>query len=119
MSRRTAVGSKRRRGFKRAPQDSMMRQLEQLENQMAQAQESLAETVVTATAGGGAVTIEMTGTGELRSIRIKPEVVDPEDVEMLEDLVMAAFKETQDKRRKLASDSLGPLAGGMDISGLV
>jgi len=113
------VGSKGKRRFKRAPQTSMMRQLEQLQSQMTQAQESLGEAVVTASVGGGAVTIEMTGTQELRSVKIKPEVIDPEDPEMLEDLIMAAFKEAQERSRKLASERLGPLAGGMDISELL
>jgi len=113
------VGSKGKRRFKKGPQVSMGRQLEQLQSQMSQAQESLAETTVMAAAGGGAVVIEMTGTQELRSIKIKPEVVDPEDVEMLEDLVMAAFREAQQKSRQLTADRLGPLAGGMDLSGLI
>jgi len=96
-----------------------MQQLEQLQNQVLQAQESLAEATVTASAGGGAVEIEMTGQQELRSIRIKPEVVDPEDVEMLEDLLLAAFREAQERARQLASEKLGPLAGGIDIPGLL
>ncbi len=96
----------------------MMRQLEELQKQMAETQAALAETVVTATAGGGAITIEMTGDQELRSIAIKPEVVDPEDVEMLQDLIMAAFKEAMEKSRKLAEERLSPLAGGMNIPGL-
>lgn len=112
------MGSKGKRRFKKGPQAPRMTQLEQLQRQMSDAQDSLAETTVTATAGGGAVTIEMTGTQELRSIKIKPEVVDPEDVEMLQDLVMAAFKEAQDKSRQLAAERLSPLAGGLDIPGL-
>jgi len=115
------VGSKGKSRFKapRAPAATdMARQLEVLQNQMAQAQASLAEATVTATAGGGAVTIEMTGTQELRSIRIKPEAVDPEDVEMLQDLILAAFKEALEKSRHLAEEKLGPLAGGVDIPGL-
>ena len=112
------MGSKGKRRFK-APQAPMMRQLQQLQQEMVRAQESLAETVVTATVGGGAVTIEMTGNQQVRAVSIKPEVIDPEDAEMLEDLVMAAFKEAQEKARNLAAERFGPLAGGMDISGLV
>lgn len=111
------MGSKGKRRFK-ASRPPMMQQLEQIQNQMAQAQASLAETTVKATVGGGAVTIEMTGAQELRSITIKPEVVDPDDVEMLQDLIMAAFKEVQEKSNQLAADKLGPLAGGIDIPGL-
>jgi nucleoid-associated protein EbfC len=99
-------------------QGSMMKQLEEMQRQMAEAQASLEDEVVTASVGGGAVTIEMTGAQELRSITIKPDVVDPEDVEMLQDLLMAAFKEAMAKSQQLAADKLGPLTGGVDIPGL-
>ncbi|MCD6520020.1 MAG: YbaB/EbfC family nucleoid-associated protein [Anaerolineae bacterium] len=104
--------------MKKDPRLSMMKQLEELQNQMLQAQTSLEEETVTASAGGGAVVVEMTGTQELRSIKISPEVVDPEDVEMLEDLIVAAFKEAQAKAQALAQSKLGPLTGGIDIPGL-
>ncbi len=113
------MGSKGKSRFKAPRGPAPRQQLEQLQNQMMQAQDNLAEAVVTASAGGGAVIIEMTGAQELRSITIKPEVVDPEDVEMLQDLIMAAFKEAMEKSRQLAADMLGPLAGGMDLSGLL
>lgn len=96
-----------------------MAQMERLQKQMAEAQQSLAEATVTAASGGGAVTIEMTGAQEIRSITIKPEVVDPDDVEMLQDLILAAFKEAQDKSQQLAAQMLGPLAGGTDLGGLL
>ena len=82
------MGSKGKSRFKVPRGPAPRQQLEQLQNQMMQAQNNLAEAVVTASAGGGAVVIEMTGAQELRSITIKPEVVDPEDVEMLQDLIM-------------------------------
>ncbi|MCE5258114.1 MAG: YbaB/EbfC family nucleoid-associated protein [Chloroflexi bacterium] len=94
-------------------------QVEQMQSQMEQMQAALAAQVVTGTAGGGAVTIEMTGDQHLKSIKIKPEVVDPEDVEMLEDLIMAAFQEATDKVTALMSEMLGPLAGGLDLGGLM
>lgn len=114
------MGSKGKSRFKvpKGPPNMMRQQIEQLQSQMAEAQASLAEATVTATAGGGAITIEMTGNQELRSIKIKPEVVDPEDVEILEDLLIAAFNEALTKSRQLAEDKLGPLAGGIDIPGL-
>lgn len=114
------MGSKGKSRFKapRAPMAQQLQQLEQLQQQMAQAQASLAETIIAATAGGGAVTIEMTGAQEMRSIEIKPEVVDPEDVEMLQDLIMAAYREALDKSHQLAQDRLSPLAGGISIPGL-
>jgi len=111
-------GKKRFKGPAAKP-PSMMQQLQEMQNQMAQAQDSLADEVVTASVGGGTVTVEMTGSQELRSVKIAPEVVDPDDVEMLEDLIMAAFKEASDKAQQLASDRLSPLAGGIDIPGLL
>lgn len=113
------MGSKGKSRFKAPRGPAPRQQLELLQNQMMQAQNNLAEATVTASVGGGAVTIEMTGTQELRSVAIKPEVVDPEDVEMLQDLIVAAFKEAQEKSRQLASEMLGPLAGGIDIAGLL
>ena len=115
------MGSKGKSRFKmpRGPAVPQRQQIEQLQSQMAQLEASLAETVVTATAGGGAVIIEMTGDQQLRSLKIKPEVVDPEDVEMLQDLIMAAFTEAMEKSRRLAAEKFGPLTGGLDIAGLL
>ena len=111
-----------RKGKKRfkAPRvpKSGARQLEELQNQMAQAEAALADATVTATVGGGAVTVEMSGTQELLSIKIEPEVVDPEDVEMLQDLIMAAFKEAQERSQQIVSDKFGPVAGALDLPGL-
>ncbi|MGI6367389.1 MAG: YbaB/EbfC family nucleoid-associated protein [Anaerolineae bacterium] len=113
------------RGRFRAPQagggrqGDMLKQLQALQSQMEEAQASLEQEVVTATAGGGAITIEMTGSQELRSVTIKPEVVDPEDVEMLQDLIMAAFKEAQAKVAQLAQDRMSPFAAGLDVGGLI
>jgi hypothetical protein len=97
----------------------MMKRLQELQDQVAEAQSSLEEEVVEASVGGGAVVVEMTGAQELRSISIEPEVLDPDDVEMLEDLILAAFKEAQEKSQQLAADKLGPLTGGVDIPGLM
>jgi len=115
------VASKGKRRFKqpRGPRVSMAKQVEELQKQFAEAQESLADATVTATVGGGAVAVEMTGTQEVRAITIKPEVVDPEDVEMLQDLILAAFREAQEKSQQLANDMLGPVAGGLDLGGLI
>ena len=112
------MGSKGRRKFK-GPRVPRAPQLEQMQEQMAQLQASLAEATVTATVGGGAVAVEMTGTQELRSIRISPEVVDPEDVEMLQDLILAAFNEALEKSQHLVEEKLGPLTGGMGMPGLL
>ncbi|MDA8219984.1 MAG: YbaB/EbfC family nucleoid-associated protein [Dehalococcoidales bacterium] len=92
--------------------------LKQMQARLAKMQEELANETVTGTAGGGAVSVVVNGQQEIRSIKIQPEVVDPEDVEMLEDLVLAALNEAMNKSRELASQRLGGLTGGMKIPGL-
>ena len=96
----------------------MMKQLEALQNQMAEAQANLEQEVVTASVGGGAVTIEMTGAQEVRSLTIRPDVVDPDDVEMLQDLILAAFAEDRQKVAQLTQERMSPFTGGLDIPGL-
>ena len=112
------MGSKRKRKF-RAPANPMMRQIEQLQAEMLRAQEELGEETVTATAGGGAVTVVMNGHQELQSVAIAPEVVDPDDIEMLQDLIVAAVNSAAEQVRELSAKRLGPLAGGLDMSGLM
>lgn len=91
--------------------------LNQMQKKLAKIQEELANTEVTGTAGGGVVTVVANGQQELRSVKIDPEAVDPEDVSMLEDLVLAAANEALNKSRELASQRLGGLTGGMKIPG--
>jgi nucleoid-associated protein EbfC len=81
------------------------------------AQARAAEQVVTGSAGGGVVTVEMTGTGEVRSITLAPEVVDPEDIDMLQDLIVAALHDAGHKVTVLQRDALGAF-GGLDLGGL-
>jgi DNA-binding YbaB/EbfC family protein len=85
---------------------------------MTQAQEALKDQEVTATAGGGMVTVVANGQQEVLSITIDPEVVDPEDVEMLQDMVLAAVNEALESSRELASEAMGAFTGGLDIPGL-
>ena len=85
-----------------------------MQQQMQQAQEELANETVTASAGGGAVRATMTGAMELVSIEIDPEVVDPEDVEMLQDMVVAAVNEALRSAQELAESKLGGLGEGFD-----
>jgi DNA-binding YbaB/EbfC family protein len=96
-----------------------MQQLVQLQEEMAKSQEALKEEQVTATVGGGMVTAVATGQQELVSIQIDPEVVDPEDVEMLEDMVLAAVNEALEKSRELAAERMSAYTAGLDIPGLV
>lgn len=91
--------------------------LNQMQKKLAKIQEDLANEEVTGTAGGGVVTVVANGQQELRSVKIAPEAIDPDDVEMLEDLVLAAANEALGKSRDLASQRLGGLTGGMKIPG--
>jgi hypothetical protein len=93
-------------------------QLQAMQQQMAEAQEALGSKTVEASAGGGAVTVVMTGHQKLQSITIDPEVVDPEDVEMLQDLIMAAINEAVEASQNLAADEMGSITGGLHIPGL-
>ena len=97
----------------------MLQQLQKLQEQMAKTQEALGDETVTVTAGGGAITVVISGHQKIQSITIEPEVVDPDDVEMLQDLVMAAVNEAIDKSQQLTTDRLGALTGGLSIPGLM
>ena len=98
--------------------NKMMQQVQQMQQQMQQAQEELASETVTASAGGGAVKATMTGGLELVSIEIDPDVVDPEDIEMLQDMVLAAVNEALASAQELASKKLGGITGGLGDLGL-
>jgi len=93
--------------------NQMMRQVQQMQADMAKAQEDLKNEVVEASAGGGTVTVKITGALELREVRIDPEAVDPEDVELLQDLVLAAVNEAIRSAQELAEKRLGGAMGGL------
>ena len=95
--------------------NQMLRQAQALQRKLMKAQEELAQRDVTASAGGGAVTAVVSGAGELRSIAIDPEVVDPEDVEMLQDVIVAAVNEALHAAKELENELVGGLAGGMGL----
>ena len=97
---------------------NIQQQVLQLQEQMVQAQEALKDEEVTASVGGGVVTVVANGHQEILSVTIDPEVVDPEDVEMLQDLILAAINEALESSRNLASERMGALTGGLDIPGL-
>ena len=97
----------------------MMKQAQKLQRQMLEAQEALAEERLEATSGGGMVKVVADGQQNVLEIRIDPQVVDPEDVEMLEDLVLAAVSEALRKSRELAEERLGAFTKGMKIPGLM
>jgi DNA-binding YbaB/EbfC family protein len=91
----------------------LMKQAQKMQQQLTEAQAELAETQVDGSAGGGLVKATVTGSGELLSVTIDPQAVDPEDVETLQDLVVAAVRDATRRAGELASDKLGPLTGGM------
>ena len=96
----------------------MMKQAQKLQRQMMEAQEALAEERVEATSGGGMVRVVADGQQNVLEVKIDPEAVDPEDVEMLEDLVLAAVSEALRKSRELAEERMGAFTKGMKIPGL-
>ncbi len=99
--------------------NQMMQQVQQMQTEMAKAQEELKAEVVEASAGGGMVKVKMTGDLELKELTIDPEAVDPDDVDMLQDMVLAAVNEALRSAQELASSKLGGIAGmGGGIPGL-
>jgi DNA-binding YbaB/EbfC family protein len=96
----------------------MMHQAQKLQAQLLKAQEELASLTVEASSGGGAVTVTMNGQQQILSVKIAREVVNPEDVEMLEDMVLSAVKEAQAKAQEAAAKKMGGLTGGLKIPGL-
>ena len=90
----------------------MMKQVQKMQADMAKMQEDLANETVEASAGGGMVTVQVTGAIEIKSIKIDPAAVDPEDVEMLEDMVMAATNEALRSAQELANKKLGGITAG-------
>ncbi len=96
----------------------ILKQAQQMQAQMMRAQAKLKETEVEGTAGGGMVKVRMNGAQEVLSVKIDPQVVDRDDVEMLEDLVLAAVKNAQEKVSELANSELGGLGAGLNMPGL-
>ncbi len=101
------------KGPKMQNQMGMLSQLQKMQEQLQQAQDHLADETVTHTAGGGAVKIVVTGDQQLKSIEIDPSLLQENDVEMIQDLLLAAVNGALDASRKMAMDRLGPLAGGI------
>ncbi|HUT15577.1 MAG TPA: YbaB/EbfC family nucleoid-associated protein [Anaerolineae bacterium] len=97
----------------------MMKQIQQLQAQMARAQQELAEETVSASVGGGVVIVVMNGQQEVRAVTIDPEAVDSEEVAMLQDLIAAAVNEAVRKSRELAESKLAPLTGALNVPGLL
>jgi len=97
---------------------NMLKQVQQMQADMMAAQEQLKHETVEASAGGGMVTVKMTGDLELKELKIDPDGIDPEDPEMLQDMVQAAVNEAIRAAQELAANKMGGLAGGMDLGSL-
>jgi nucleoid-associated protein EbfC len=91
----------------------LLKQAQKMQEQLASAQSELADAEVEGAAGGGLVTATVSGSGELKSIEIDPKVVDPDDIETLSDLIVAAVHRATEEARKMQQDKMGPIAGGL------
>ncbi len=100
--------------------NKLLQQAQQMQEQMAKVQEELAHEVVEASAGGGMVTVKATGAGEIQEIKIDPRAIDPDDPELLEDMVLAAVNEALRSSQALAQSKLGAMTGldGLGLPGL-
>ena len=110
--------ARRRGGFGGGSQKQMMQQIQKLQEEMLQAQEQLGEETVEVTVGGGVVKVVMTGHQKLEAVEIDPDVLDPDDVEMLQDLITAAVNEAVDKSQEMAADKMSGFTRGVNIPGL-
>lgn len=104
-------------GGKKGMKD-LMKQAQKMQEDLAKAQEELSNKIVEASSGGGMVTVEMNGKYEVKKLKIDPEAVDPDDVEMLEDLIIAALNEAKEKISSQTESEMSKLTGGMNIPGL-
>jgi nucleoid-associated protein EbfC len=96
-----------------------MKMIQQMQARIEKIQQELEESVVAGTAGGGAVRVEANGLRHITSVKIDPAAVDPDDVEMLEDMILAAINEAMANAEALASEKMGALTGGMNLPGLM
>lgn len=97
---------------------NLMAQVRKMQEEMEKTQEELGQVEVTGTAGGGMVEIVMDGHQAVKAVHLKPEVVDPDDVEMLQDLLLAALNDATEKAKALAEERMGDVTGGVNIPGL-
>lgn len=98
--------------------NNMLKQAQKMQQQMENVQVEIGGSIIEVSAGGGAVTVTMSGKKEIKSIKISPEVVDPDDVEMLEDIILAAVNEAVLKANKMVADEMGKITGGISLPGL-
>ena len=100
-----------------ANMQKMMKEMQKMQSQMQRLQEEIAQTPVEGSAGGGACTVTVNGTKEIIGIKLNPEIVDPEDIEMLEDLIVAAAQDAARNAERLTEEKMGSLTKGMKLPG--
>ncbi|CAH0184803.1 Nucleoid-associated protein Cthe_2143 [Peribacillus frigoritolerans] len=105
-------------GMRGGNMQNMMKQMQKMQKKMAEAQEELGEKRVEGTAGGGMVTVIVTGHKEIVDVVIKPEVVDPDDIDMLQDLVLAATNDALKKAEEMTNQTMGQFTKGMNLPGM-
>ncbi|KMQ51287.1 DNA-binding protein, YbaB/EbfC family [Chitinispirillum alkaliphilum] len=98
--------------------NKMLKQAQKMQAQMMKAQEELGKTEVEGTAGGGMVKLVLNGRNEMVSININPDAVDPDDVEMLEDLIIAAYSNASEKIKEISDSTMGSISGGFNLPGM-
>jgi DNA-binding YbaB/EbfC family protein len=98
---------------------NLLRQAQEIQQKLARAQEKLEEEAVEGSAGGGVVTVTVNGKQRIQSVTIDPAAIDPEDLAILEDMIVAAVNDAMEKLQKLMSSRLGAITGGMDIPGFM
>lgn len=117
MAKRSYRGKPKKQ--KPASPGNLMAQVQQMQEQMASQQEALANETVSVTAGGGAITVVITGHQRIQSIEIQPELIDPEEADMLQDLLVAAVNSAIEQSQALAADRMEGLTGGLNINDLL
>jgi len=93
--------------------NNMMKQAQKLQNDLMRAQEKMKDLTIEGSAGGGIVKVFGDGSGKISEVKIQPDAVDPDDIEFLEDLVLASFNKYQEEIDKISKEQMGPLAGGL------
>lgn len=119
MSKRSFRGKPKPPKVKAPRGDDMMAQFQRMQSEMRQTQESLADQLFTVTAGGGAVTVVITGHQRVQSIQIAPELLNPEDAEMLQDMLTLAINNAIEESQSKAAQQLEGLTGGLDLGDLL
>lgn len=119
MARRSYRGRPKPKKSKSQSPGDLMAQVQEMQQQMAAQQEALAHETVTVSAGGGVITVVITGHQRIQSIKIEPEIVEPEEIEMLQDLLVAAVNSAIEQSQAMAAEKMEGLTGGLGINDLL